>query len=94
MGMFDFIKKINPLKKFTIPLKLGMKGIKYWIDNKFRDKVVPVEGSVLYSDLMGGVEHSGIYIGKRKISNIVVEGFGESEVKVSDLEEFVELQTG
>ncbi|MGB3274615.1 MAG: VWA domain-containing protein [Castellaniella sp.] len=57
------------------------KNIKYFIDSKFRDPVVPVPGSVLYCDLLGAVEHSGIYVGNGEISNIEVTGIAESEVK-------------
>lgn len=63
--------------------KLGCKGIKGFIDNNFREKVVPIEGSVIYTDLYIAAEHSGIYIGNNKISNIVVTKFAESEVKKS-----------
>ena len=66
------------------------KKFNHWIDNNFRPKVQPIEGSVLYSDLFGIVEHSGIHIGNRKISNIVVEGFTEGRVKRSNPEEFIE----
>ncbi len=67
-----------------------IKTIKYWIDNVFRDKVEPVEGSVLYSDLYFAVEHSGIYIGNNQISNIVVDGFMDSTVKSSSPQSFVD----
>lgn len=77
---------------FTIPLRSSIKHVKFWIDDNFREKITPVEGSVLYSDLMIGAEHSGIYIGNRKISNIVVENLlkGDSKVKVSSPESFVD----
>jgi Mg-chelatase subunit ChlD len=64
--------------KATIPL--GLKTLKYFVDNTFRDKVVPVPGSVLYCDLWMAVEHSGIFLGERDISNIVVDGLAESTV--------------
>lgn len=67
---------------------VGLKPMKYFIDNYFRDKVTPVAGSVLYCDLWVLVEHSGIYTGDGKISNIVVEGFAESEVQHSDARDF------
>jgi len=70
-------------------ISFGIKTIKYWIDNIFRDKVEPIEGSVLYSDLYFVVEHSGIYIGNNQISNIVVDGFMESTVKSSSPQNFV-----
>lgn len=62
------------------PLRIGAKAIKYFVDSTFRDKVVPVPGSVLYCDLWVGVEHSGIHIANGDISNIEVEGFADSAV--------------
>jgi uncharacterized protein with von Willebrand factor type A (vWA) domain len=67
---------------------VGLKPMKYFIDNYFRDKVTPVAGSVLYCDLWVLVEHSGIYTGDGKISNIVVEGLAESQVQHSDARDF------
>ena len=67
---------------------VGLKPMKYFIDNYFREKVTPVAGSVLYCDLWVLVEHSGIYTGDGKISNIVVESFAESEVQHSDARDF------
>jgi len=61
-------------------LRLGAKAIKYFVDSTFRDKVVPVPGSVLYCDLWVGAEHSGIHIGDGDIANIEVEGFADSAV--------------
>ena len=69
--------KLNPFA--VIPT--GIKTIKYAIDSLFRDKVIPVEGSVLYCDLWVAVEHSGIYVGDGKISNIEVEGMAEAAVR-------------
>ena len=46
------------------------------IDNVFRDKVVPIPGSILYCDLWT-VEHSGVYIGNNKIVHL--DGSGEIE---------------
>lgn len=76
----------------TIPIKNSVKRTKFWIDDNFREKVIPVEGSVLYSDLLVGAEHSGIYIGNSEISNIVVENLlkGDSKVKVSNPESFAD----
>lgn len=71
-------------------IQFGIKFIKSFIDNKFRAKVVPVKGSVVYADLYGGVEHSGIYIGNNEISNIVVKGFTESVVEKSSPSEFTD----
>jgi len=67
-----------------------IKTIKYWVDNIFREKVEPIKGSVLYSDLYFAVEHSGIYIGNNQISNIVVDGFMQSTVKSSSPQSFVD----
>ena len=89
--MFNFIKNIgNGLKIFNPLPKLGIKCIKTFIDSKFREKVVPIKGSVLYSDLYLGAEHSGIYIGNNEISNIVVKSFAESMVERSSPEEFTD----
>ena len=63
-----------------VGLPLGIKALKYFVDSTFRDKVVPVPGSVLYCDLWVAVEHSGIYVGDGAISNIVVDGVAESTV--------------
>ena len=69
-------------------LPLGIKVLKYFVDSTFRDKVAPVPGSVLYCDLWVAVEHSGIYVGDGKISNIVVDGIAESTVCRNDPESF------
>ncbi len=69
-------------------LPLGFKGIKYFVDSRIRDHVTPIPGSVLYSDLWIAVEHSGIYVGSGRISNIVVEGTSESAVRVSTARSF------
>ncbi len=74
--------------KVLIPFKFGIKAIKYWIDNNFRQKVVPTKGSVLYCDLLIGAEHSGIYVGDEQISNIVVDGLAESVVEIAYPEDF------
>ncbi|HPG58597.1 MAG TPA: VWA domain-containing protein [Candidatus Wallbacteria bacterium] len=68
---------------------LFIKPLKYWIDDWFREKVRPVEGSVVYSDLWFAVEHSGIYTGDNKISNIAVTGFAQSKVKIISPRDFV-----
>jgi uncharacterized protein with von Willebrand factor type A (vWA) domain len=67
---------------------IGLKAYKYFVDSTFRDKVVPVPGSVLYCDLWIGAEHSGIYVGEGKISNIVVDGVVESVVRRSSPRSF------
>ena len=69
-------------------MPLGIKALKYFVDSTFRDKVVPVPGSVLYCDLWIAVEHSGIYVGDGAISNIVVDGVAESTVCRSNPESF------
>ena len=72
--------------------KLGYRVFKDVIDMFHRKKVVPIEGSVLYADLYFFVEHSGIYVGNGKISNIKVNNLfkGDSSVKISDAEDFTE----
>ena len=74
-------------------LRFGLKPLKYFIDNTFRDKVIPVEGSVLYCDLWVAAEHSGIYVGNGQISNIVVDGLAESTVQRSDARDFTSKST-
>ncbi len=69
-------------------IPLGLKMLKYFVDSTFRDKVIPVPGSVLYCDLWVAVEHSGIYIGDNTISNIVVDGLAESTVSRSSPQSF------
>lgn len=89
--MLEAIKNFTKGVKLFNPLtKLGVKCIKTFIDYKFREKVVPVKGSVLYSDLYIGAEHSGIYIGNNEISNIVVNNFAESCVEKSSPYEFTD----
>lgn len=63
-------------------MALSVKPIKYFIDSHFRDHVTPVPGSVVYCDLWLGAEHSGIYVGDGKISNIVVDGFASATVEL------------
>lgn len=70
-----------------------IKPIRNYIDNNFRPKVTPVAGSVVYCDLWRGAEHSGIYISDGKISNIVVTGFADSKVKLSDVNDFTSKST-
>ena len=69
-----------------IPLPLTLKSIKYFIDSTFRAHVEPILGSVIYCDLWVAVEHSGIYVGDGKISNIVVDNLlmADSTVRSSD----------
>lgn len=86
-GIANFKNVLNPISGLA---SLGIKGIKSFVDNNFRSKVVPVEGSVLYCDLYVGAEHSGIYIGDNDISNIVVDGVAESVVETSKPDNFVD----
>ena len=78
-----FFQAISFVSRLAISAlsKLSIKPIKHWIDSNFRAKVKPVPGSVLYSDLYLFVEHSGIYLGNREISNISVTGFAEGTVE-------------
>ncbi|BAL23479.1 VWA domain-containing protein [Azoarcus sp. KH32C] len=69
-------------------LSFGLKPLKYFVDSTFREKVRPVPGSVVYCDLWLAVEHSGIYIGDGRISNIEVDGLAESTVRASGPESF------
>lgn len=87
-----FKKIINFSTSFSfdeILLKTGIKPIKFFIDSNFREKVIPIEGSVIYSNLYGAVEHSGIYIGNNEISNIIAHGF-RSTVMISTPENFTD----
>ncbi len=77
----------------NIGARMGLKPIKYFIDAVFRDKVIPVAGSIVYCDLWVAAEHSGIYVGDGQISNIVVEGFAESQVQHSDARDFTSKST-
>ena len=64
----------------------ALKSIKYFIDSTFRAHVEPILGSVIYCDLWVAAEHSGIYVGDGKISNIVVDNLlmADSTVRSSD----------
>ena len=73
--------------------QLGIKSIKYFIDSTFRDHVQPVPGSVLYCDLWVAVEHSGIYVGDGKISNIVVDGVATASVERCGPQSFTSKST-
>lgn len=79
------LRAVSPWSAF---LPLGIKSIKYFIDSTFRQRVTPVPGSVLYCDLWVGAEHSGIYVDNGAISNIVVTGIAESEVRYSQADDF------
>lgn len=69
-------------------LPFGLKALKYFVDNTFREKVRPLPGSVLYCDLWLAVEHSGIYVGDGQISNIEVDGLAQSTVRACGPESF------
>lgn len=93
--MFDFIKNTvsNVADIANIIPQIGIKSIKYFIYSQIRDKVVPVEGSVLYCDLWVGAEHSGIYVGNNTIADIVVNSFMKGTVKASTPKTFVDQTT-
>lgn len=69
-------------------LPWGLKAIRRFIDGALREKVRPVPGSVVYCDLAGFVEHSGIYWNDGQIVNIAVDGLAESEVRLSGPADF------
>jgi uncharacterized protein with von Willebrand factor type A (vWA) domain len=72
----------------TLGRPLGIKTLKYFVDSVFRERVTPVPGSVVYCDLWIAAEHSGIYVGDGRISNIEVTGVPESTVRLSDADGF------
>lgn len=72
---------------------LGLKGIKYFVDSRFREHVTPVPGSVVYCDLWVAVEHSGIYVDEARISNIVVDGVAQSTVMFDGPRSFTSKST-
>lgn len=77
------LSSASAFRSAAAPLAFGLKPLKYFIDSTFREKVRPAPGSVVYCDLWLAVEHSGIYIGDDLISNIEVDGLGESTVRAS-----------
>jgi uncharacterized protein with von Willebrand factor type A (vWA) domain len=85
------LSALNPFASLAIPT--GIKAIRYFVDSTFREKVVPVPGSVLYSDLWVAVEHSGIYVGNGQISNIEVEGLAEGAVRRCSPDSFTSKST-
>jgi hypothetical protein len=93
--MLDFIKNTvsNIANIANIIPQIGIKSIKYFVDSQIRDKVVPIEGSVLYCDLWVGAEHSGIYVGNNTIADIVVNSFMKGTVKASTPKTFVDQTT-
>lgn len=90
--VFDLSLKSLPSRLESIAFIPFLKLIKYYLDSKFRKSVIPIEGSVVYSPLYVLVEHSGIYIGRGKISNIVVDSIlkGDSAVRLNSASEFVD----
>lgn len=81
---------LDNLMGTTKLINIGLKPIRYFIDSQFRTHVIPTEGSVVYSDLYVGAEHSGIYVGDGQISNIVVESLitADSQVRLSSPSDF------
>lgn len=69
---------------------IGMVLLKQYIDNIFRNKVTPIEGSIVYTDLTLTESHSGIYIGNNKIVHIMVDPVTESFVESSSPKEFTQ----
>jgi hypothetical protein len=53
------------------------------IDNVIRDKVTPIEGSIVHCSLFGA-EHTGVYVG----NNQIVELLGTGEVRIASPEIF------
>lgn len=71
---------------FVTPLVNMVEGV---VDS-CRDKVRPVEGSILYCDLaFGYAEHSGVYIGDGRIVHLN----GQGKVEVVSPSEFIEGTT-
>ncbi|WP_104749105.1 hypothetical protein [Helicobacter cynogastricus] len=72
-----------------LPLILGVPAAlnfaESFIDNVFRDKVVPKLGSILYCRLYGPTTHTGIYVGDKQI----VELLGSGEVRLSSPKQFI-----
>lgn len=58
---------------------------KSFVDNVFKDKVVPVVGSILHCALFGA-DHTGIYIGNGEI----VELQGNGSIRATDVKGFME----
>lgn len=57
---------------------------KSFIDNVVRERVVPINGSILYCSFFGA-EHTGVYVGNNKI----VELLGSGEIRISSPEMFI-----
>jgi hypothetical protein len=60
------------------------------VDNYVRDTVYPAEGSVVYCDLAGVVEHSGVYVGGGRIVHLD----GSGTIEVVSAEQFIRRQGG
>jgi uncharacterized protein with von Willebrand factor type A (vWA) domain len=84
---------LSLLSKLPLLASAAFKPIKYFIDSTFRDKVLPVPGSVLYCDLWVAVEHSGIHVAEGQISNIMVDGIAESSVSLCNARDFTSKST-
>ena len=87
------LPKLNPFSKLMAAgkaIRYGFKLGKYAIDDLFRDKVTPIEGSVVYSDLYFIAEHSGIHVKGSTISNIAVDSLQRSKsyIKLSTPDNF------
>jgi hypothetical protein len=60
-------------------------------DNVFRDKVFPVNGSIVYCELLFGyAEHSGVYIG----DGIIVHLDGSGKIEMVTHQEFLDRLGG
>ena len=79
---------LNPRAAAALAFAFGFKPIKYFLDSIFRQKVVPLPGSVVYCDLFLAVEHSGIHVAGGEIANIEVVGFAEGSVNLTDAQSF------
>lgn len=55
-----------------------------FVDNVFRDKVVPKAGSILHCSLYGA-EHTGVYVG----DGLIVELLGTGEIRETTPREFI-----
>lgn len=61
----------------------------FW-DNVVRDQIKPIRGSILYCDYaMGLAEHSGIYVGGKRIINLS----GEGVIEYTTPQEFIDGKT-
>jgi len=58
---------------------------KSFVDNVFKDKVIPIKGSIIHCSLFG-VEHTGVYIGNGRI----VELLGTGYIRETSVEGFID----